>query len=60
MIELLGGNQSNKLNRTAFSVSKIAAIRWIDSAPTTSAEQFHEIPSATQISQEAFDLDRRV
>jgi GH24 family phage-related lysozyme (muramidase) len=56
MIELLGGNQSNKLNRTAFSVSKIAAIRWIDSAPTTSAEQFHEIPSAAQISQQAFDL----
>ena len=56
MIELLGGNQSNKLNRTAFSVAKIAAIRWIDSAPTTSAEQFHEIPSTTQISQQAFDL----
>lgn len=56
MVELLGGNQGNKLQRTSFAVSKIAAIRWIDSSPTTSAEQFHEIPSSTQISEEAFDL----
>jgi uncharacterized protein (TIGR02594 family) len=55
-VELLGGNQSNKLIRTPFSVSKIAAIRWIDSAPTTSAAQFGEIPSQTKISDEAFKL----
>ncbi len=55
-VELLGGNQSDKLNRTAFLTSKIAAIRWIDSAPTTSAAQFGETASATKISKKAFDM----
>ena len=55
-VELLGGNQSDKLNRTAFLTSKIAAIRWINSAPTTSAAQFGETASATKISKKAFDM----
>jgi uncharacterized protein (TIGR02594 family) len=55
-VELLGGNQSDKLNRTLFSASKIAAIRWIDSAPVALAEQFNSTPSDSKISKAAFDL----
>jgi uncharacterized protein (TIGR02594 family) len=55
-VELLGGNQSDKLKRTLFSSSKIAAIRWIDSAPEASAEQFNATPSDSKISKAAFDL----
>jgi uncharacterized protein (TIGR02594 family) len=55
-VELLGGNQSDKLKRTAFMTSKIASIRWIDSAPTTSKAQFGETPSPSKISKAAFDL----
>ncbi|MDQ2081302.1 CHAP domain-containing protein [Xanthobacteraceae bacterium Astr-EGSB] len=55
-VELLGGNQGDKLKRTPFSASKVAAIRWIDLAPSTSASQFGAEISSTNISQQAFDL----
>jgi uncharacterized protein (TIGR02594 family) len=56
-VELLGGNQSDKLKRTAFLSSRIAAIRWIDAAPAAAKEQFDEkTPSRTKISEAAFNL----
>lgn len=34
-ITLLGGNQSNAVNETPYSVSRIAAVRWLEVAPTS-------------------------
>jgi len=55
-VELLGGNQSDKLNRTKFAVSKIVHIGWLDLQPAH-VEVVPEIPgSATGISDKAIDL----
>jgi uncharacterized protein (TIGR02594 family) len=55
-VQLLGGNQHDMLKRSSFPISKIAAIRWIDSAPAAAAEQFQAVPSTTRISPEAIQL----
>jgi uncharacterized protein (TIGR02594 family) len=55
-VQLLGGNQHDMLKRSSFPISKIAAIRWIDSAPAAAAEQFQASPSTTKISPEAIKL----
>jgi uncharacterized protein (TIGR02594 family) len=55
-VELLGGNQSDKLNRTKFSVSKIVHIGWLDLQPAH-VEGMPEIAgSATGISKDAIEL----
>jgi uncharacterized protein (TIGR02594 family) len=55
-IELLGGNQSDKLTRTAFKTSKVAAIRWMDLGPAAASEQFAGTASTSKISPEAIKL----
>ncbi|MDA9500652.1 hypothetical protein XI05_24885 [Bradyrhizobium sp. CCBAU 11357] len=34
-IRLLGGNQNDEVNKTAFSISRIAAIRWLETEPSS-------------------------
>ncbi|MCG6207416.1 hypothetical protein LPW26_22440 [Rhodopseudomonas sp. HC1] len=53
-VELLGGNQSNSLNRTAYPADRIAAIRWADLQPVGS--DLGHATSPSRISQAAFDL----
>jgi uncharacterized protein (TIGR02594 family) len=55
-VQLLGGNQHDMLKRSSFPISKIAAIRWIDSAPAAAAEQFQASPSTNRISDDAIKL----
>jgi hypothetical protein len=55
-VQLLGGNQGDRLKRSSFPLSKVAAIRWIDSAPAVSEEHFKQAPSNGRISQEAINL----
>jgi uncharacterized protein (TIGR02594 family) len=49
-VELLGGNQSNKVKRSQFPASRIVAIRWLDLAPVTTDE---EAPSEAEPPAEA-------
>lgn len=55
-VELLGGNQSNRVKRSHFPVSQIAAICWLDLAPALTAEQNDATPSDIPISKDAFNL----
>lgn len=54
-IQLLGGNQSNAVNRKAFA-PRIRAIRWFDLAPAVSMQQFGNAASGTPISDRAFNM----
>lgn len=54
-VQLLGGNQSNAVNKTAFR-PRIAAIRWLDLEPTNSKDQFGGQASNLPISERAFNL----
>lgn len=51
-VQLLGGNQTRKVGLTPFKRSSIAAIQWLDLAPTDE----NSAPSTRHISKEAFDL----
>jgi uncharacterized protein (TIGR02594 family) len=55
-VELLGGNQSNKVTRTPFDASRIAAVRWLDLTPVTDAVEPAGPPSDTPISTAAINL----
>lgn len=55
-VELLGGNQSNKVKKSTYPVSRIASINWLDLQPAVTAEQAGAQPSNSPISQAAFDL----
>jgi uncharacterized protein (TIGR02594 family) len=56
-VELLGGNQSNAVKLTPFLTSRIAAVRWMDMAPATKAEDPGGAPvEGVPISQAAIDL----
>ncbi len=58
-IELLGGNQSKSVKHSVFKTSRVAAIRWVETAPTA-AEELQAAgpidPSDMPISQKAFDM----
>jgi uncharacterized protein (TIGR02594 family) len=55
-VQLLGGNQSNRVQRTGFAKSRIAAIRWLDLQPATTAEQPGGASSNTAISPASINL----
>jgi hypothetical protein len=55
-VEILGGNQGNKLVKTSFPASKIVHVGWLDLQPTHFQEQFSGPASGTKISKRAFDL----
>ena len=55
-VQLLGGNQSNSVKYSNFSVSRIAAINWLDLGPTTTQDQNDAQASDLPISKAAFDL----
>jgi uncharacterized protein (TIGR02594 family) len=54
-VQLLGGNQSNAVNKKPFP-ARIAAIRWLDLEPANSKDQFGSQTSDTPISDRAFNL----
>ncbi|HLH88323.1 MAG TPA: CHAP domain-containing protein [Xanthobacteraceae bacterium] len=55
-IQLLGGNQSHRVQRSTFPASKIHAIRWLDLEGDNVRSAGDTQPSQTKISQAAFDL----
>jgi len=55
-IQLLGGNQSHRVQRSTFSAASIRAIRWLDLQPDNRKDGFNSQASQTPISQAAFDL----
>jgi uncharacterized protein (TIGR02594 family) len=62
-VMVLGGNQSDAVNRKAFRTSRVVAIRWVETAPTPAetlqAEDLKPAdlkPGDMAISQAAFDL----
>lgn len=60
-IQLLGGNQSDCVQRSTFPASRIHAIRWLDLAPSNARTGFDSAPAdpnnpKNQISQKAIDL----
>jgi uncharacterized protein (TIGR02594 family) len=55
-IQLLGGNQSRRVQRSTFPATRIRAIRWLDLETSNVRSGFDSDPSKSQISQQAFDL----
>lgn len=60
-IQLLGGNQSDRVQRSTFPASRINAIRWLDLEPSNVRTGFDSAPAdpnnpKNQISQKAIDL----
>jgi GH24 family phage-related lysozyme (muramidase) len=58
-VEVLGGNQSDAVNRKPFRTSRIVAVRWVETAPTPAEEIAAEgnvQPSDAPISDEAIKL----
>jgi uncharacterized protein (TIGR02594 family) len=55
-VELLGGNQGHKVQRSPFLKSRVAAVRWLGVPPATAAGEPDGPPSDTPISKEAIDL----
>ena len=55
-IQLLGGNQSKRVQRSTFPATRIRAIRWLDLEPSNVRTGFNSDPSTSPISQKAFDM----
>jgi uncharacterized protein (TIGR02594 family) len=55
-VELLGGNQSHKVQRTSFHTSRIASVRWLELDSATRAQAPIGPSSQTAISDEAISL----
>jgi uncharacterized protein (TIGR02594 family) len=57
-IQLLGGNQSNRVQRSTFPATRIRAIRWLDLEPSNVRTGFQADPANPNlpISQQAIDL----
>lgn len=55
-IQLLGGNQSKRVQRSTFPATRIRAIRWLDLEASNVRSGFDSDSSKSQISQQAFDL----
>lgn len=60
-IQLLGGNQSNQVQRSTFAASSIRTIRWLDLQPSNVRTGFDSAPAdqkdpANQISQKAIKM----